>query len=278
VARLNPDGSVDRTFQSLAFFGSPAIENDVVRTLAIQPDGKILVGLRFSTCSCDRGKIQAVIRLNSDGSYDSAFDSSEIVPSWVNRLVALPDGKILVGGFQFSQSDIAATLRHGIVRLNANGGLDQTFNTPLLIGADVRAIAIDSSGKIAINNAFSVMRLNGDGSIDPNFTTARADNGGQYTTDMALAEDGNIYFSDSFDSVNGVRRPRLARLFGTPMPIALKAASATEGAVLTWTNPQMQLESAPAVEGPYRKVVGAKSPWKIVGVGAGLFFRLTGQP
>jgi uncharacterized delta-60 repeat protein len=278
VGRLNSDGTVDRTFESLLFFGSPAIEDDVARALAIQPDGKILVGIEFHACGCERGKVQAVIRLNADGSYDSAFDSSEIAPSWVNRLVVLPDGKILVGGFQFSQSDLTKTPRHGMVRLDANGSLDETFNTALPPGSDVRAIAIDSNGKIVINNTFSVMRLNGDGSADPTFTTAIAGNGDQYSMDMGLAPDGNIYFSDSFDTVNGVRRPRLARLFGTPVPIALKAASGAEGAVLTWTNPQMQLESAAAVEGPYSKVGGAKSPWNIGGSAAGVFFRLSAQP
>lgn len=255
VARLNSDGTIDNSFHSLAFFGSPFAEYDIARAVALQADGKILVGFQLGACGCEDDKRAAVLRLNSDGSYDSTFDLSAIVPSWVNTLLALPDGKTLVGGFQFSQSEPITTPRHGLIRLNADGSLDITFTAQLPIGSDVRAIAIDSSGKILLNSAHHVMRLNANGSTDSTFITASASGGHQYTTGMALAPDGNIYFCDAFDSVSGVARPRLARVSGTLIPIPLILEVIDGRPQFHWTNPALRLQSSRYVNGPYIDVI-----------------------
>jgi uncharacterized delta-60 repeat protein len=274
IARLNADGSLDQSFQSLLFLGSPAIENNIVKTLTLQSDGKVLVGTELPSCGCTGAKPAGVFRLNADGSYDPTFDSSEIVPIYVNTLLMQPDGKILVGGFQFSQTDPEATQRHGLIRLNADGSLDTTFTTPLQIGADVRAVFIEPTGKILINSLYSILRLDSDGALDATFTIATADDGEQDTTALSLAPDGNIYFSGSFTSVNHVPRPRLARLFGSPVPIPLKLSAATGNLTFAWSNGTLHLQSATSVDGPYEDVRDATSPWKPSSSEGQQFFRL----
>jgi uncharacterized delta-60 repeat protein len=89
-ARLNTDGTVDSAF-------SPNPDNQV-STIALQADGKILIGGAFHSVSPNGGAPQAresLARLNADGTVD-AFD-----PQPNNQVFAVAqqtDGKILVGG------------------------------------------------------------------------------------------------------------------------------------------------------------------------------------
>jgi uncharacterized delta-60 repeat protein len=196
VSRLNPtNGAIDRSFQSLLFFGSGRVEYDIPRCLAVQPDGKILVGLELLSCHCDGARV--AFRLDSDGSYDPSFDWSEFIPSHLNCMAVQPDGKILVGGFQFFETN---TIRHGMLRLNPDGSLDHTFIPSLPMGSDVYAIAIEQSGKIVVNNGYMIMRLNADGSLDTSFKTARSNTG---VFNMSLAPDGNMYgYASSLTTVS----------------------------------------------------------------------------
>src|SRR6476660_7079466 len=73
------------------------------------------------------------------GQLDLAFDAGPIVhgtagSSQVSAIALQPDGKILVGGFFTS---VNGTSRNQLFRLNADGSLDLSFNTPLLFNASV---------------------------------------------------------------------------------------------------------------------------------------------
>ena len=130
VARLNSDGSVDSTF----FAGrGPTGSGASVEALAIQSDGKILIGGDFA--SVDGNEINGIARLNADGSYDESFDPGRGVeginpntgltgPGLVTNLDVLPDGNILVTGNYETIDDFG---RRGIGRLLPNGILDGTF-------------------------------------------------------------------------------------------------------------------------------------------------------
>ena len=89
LARLNTDGSLDTSFTSAADY--------FVNTLAVQPDGKILVGGRFGTVA---GQTRNnIARLNQDGSLDTSFNPGiGAYFSDVNCLLVRNDGGILVGG------------------------------------------------------------------------------------------------------------------------------------------------------------------------------------
>ena len=91
LARLNADGSLDPSF-------NPGANGQVV-ALAVQADGKILVGGGFTTLGGGGTGTTArscIGRLNADGSLDTSFDPG--AKAEVLALAVQPDGKILVGG------------------------------------------------------------------------------------------------------------------------------------------------------------------------------------
>lgn len=141
IIRFNPDGTKDESFVTGIGF------NGIVHCVAIQPDGKILLGGAFTSYN---GELATYfIRLNTDGSYDHSLDSS--TNGIVRCIVVQPDGKILVGG-QFGSFNGFACSK--IVRINPDGTLDSSFLTTTGYGF-VASIALQSTGKIMIGGSFS---------------------------------------------------------------------------------------------------------------------------
>jgi uncharacterized delta-60 repeat protein len=131
IARFNSNGSPDTSFGS----GGKVIEpigsdNDIGNSLAIQPDGKILLGGR-----CINGDYFdfCIARFNSNGTLDTSFGSSGKVIQPIGSyndfgysLAIQPDGKILLGGScpNGINDDFC------IARFNSDGTLDTTFGSP----------------------------------------------------------------------------------------------------------------------------------------------------
>jgi uncharacterized delta-60 repeat protein len=211
VARLNSDGSLDTSFNLNADLNL----NGAVYAMAVQSDGKILIGGDFTMVgSTTRNRIA---RLNSDGSLDSTFNSLnnviDIDASNNNvRVVAVQsDGKIIIGG-DFLK--VGGQTRNRIARLNSDGSLDTAFNPDA--NSAVFAAVVQSDGKVIIGGNFStiggqtrryVARLNSDGSLD---TPAPSLNLSVST--IAVQSDGKILIGGSFTTVGGLTRNRIARL------------------------------------------------------------------
>ncbi|MCX6903631.1 MAG: delta-60 repeat domain-containing protein, partial [Verrucomicrobia bacterium] len=171
VARLNPDGSLDPNFNG--FFASGP--DDVVRAVAVQPDGGVVIGGDFHTVN---GLVQAgIARLSGFGYLDYTFNPGLGVDGIVTALALQADGKILVGGL-FSAVD--GTPRNNLARLNPDGSLDFTFDPP---GSDqmVRTIVVQSDGNILVGGDFStfnadshlrLVRLDTNGVVDATFSAA----------------------------------------------------------------------------------------------------------
>jgi uncharacterized delta-60 repeat protein len=215
IARLLPDGSLEAGF-------SPDVAGDIF-TLALQPDGKVLVGGNFSRIGSRIGGGNA--RLNANGTVDTGFTSG--LPETTNSIAVQPDGKILIGGFSF-----------GIVRLNSSGTRDSTFqpnaNDP------VYSMALQADGKILIAGSFTqlqpqgtpspvtrnrIARLLPDGAVDAGFNpNANGDVGC-----VALQADGRILIGGSFTALGtaGTARAGFARLLNDP---------ATQGLTVPTTN------------------------------------------
>jgi len=190
----------------------------MVESLALQSDGKILVGGSFANYNGIGRK--NILRLNSDGSLDTSFDpgSGAGGSSWGVMAIAVQpsDSKILIGG-DFTSYNSTSVGR--IVRLNADGTIDSTFNNGQ-VGANnfVYAIAIQSDYKILIGGGFStyngvsqygLARLTTSGAKDSTFTitySARPDN------TILLQSDGKIMAGGTFTAYNGVVRDEIARV------------------------------------------------------------------
>jgi uncharacterized delta-60 repeat protein len=213
IARLNPDGSVDLTFNP----GSGV--NGAIAELALQPDGKMVIGGDFGLVN---GSSQArVARLNADGSRDTTFNTGVGADRIVTSVAIAPDGKIMLGGLFTTINWVS---RPKIARLNPDGSLDMSFNvgTPGPNNA-IHDMAFLPGGKMLISGPFgnisgvparNIARLNNDGSIDPTFSVGTGPGGLQLTTigSMAVQPDGKIVVGGTFLNYNGVPRSCLARI------------------------------------------------------------------
>ncbi len=229
IARLNADGSVDSTFLN-GLTGA----NAAVRAIAVQPDGKVLIGGDFT--SINGLPCNYIARLNTNGSVDVSFSLAAICDNTVRTLVLQPNGQILVGG----DFTVIGQNYGGIARLNANGSLDTTFNPGSGTDGAVFSIAVQQDGKIVMGGDFmyvngssfnGIARLNADGSIDStNFFIGTGANGTVYnvlystnlvyttnitatTTNITIGTNNSIYVGGQFSSMNGTHRVGFARLY-----------------------------------------------------------------
>jgi uncharacterized delta-60 repeat protein len=194
-------GDVDLSFDA----GSGV--NGQVTALAVQPDGKVIIGGWFTTV---QGLPRhGIARLNADGSGDSSFtagfDAGYYGPPSV--LTLQPDGKVLVGHYS------------GMLRLNGNGSLDNTFtaiSTPYEDG--VFAVVVQPDGKVIIGGQFTaingtnrsgIARLNANGTLDTSFVPAAAVQAS--VSALALQPDGKVVIS-GWVVVNGTGARRIVRL------------------------------------------------------------------
>ncbi|MCP5523744.1 MAG: immunoglobulin domain-containing protein [Verrucomicrobiales bacterium] len=140
TGRLNADGTLDTGFDPGA--------SSYVNSLAVQVDGKIVVGGIFSTLG---GQPRENLgRLNVNGTLDTDFNPG--ADRGVQSLAVQADGKILLGG---SFHTLGGQPRERIGRLNADGSLDADFNP----GADgtVSSLAVQADGKILAGGNFTAL-------------------------------------------------------------------------------------------------------------------------
>lgn len=161
VARLNPDGSHDTTFNS-ALVPNSSIPR--VTSMALQPDGKLLVSGLISSVDGH------LVRLNANGSRDTTFTPP--VPLLTNtRMTLLSNGKIMLFG---SVRIITGQFR-GLALLNPDGTVDGSYNPTVATGS-VSSLQELPDGRVMIFGGFSEVNgtarpgaaiLNPDGSLDP---------------------------------------------------------------------------------------------------------------
>lgn len=212
IARINADGTLDNSFdpgQGVGYI-SPK-----VLAIALQPDGKVLIGGQFNTVNGTNR--EGIARLNSNGSLDTSFDPGGVSGSTatVYALAVQPDGMVLVGG-EFTS--IHGTNINRIARLFPDGSVDATFNPGAGANGTVLLVAVQTNdNKIAIGGNFStvnnithnrIARLNADGSLDASFSpTANS------TVNAVIPlSNGQMLLGGNFTTVNNTNRNRIARL------------------------------------------------------------------
>jgi len=187
LLRYHSDGSLDTSFNATGSVTTDvATLNEAAYSVAIQTDGKILVG---GYSELNYHAQMALLRYHSDGSLDTSFNATGIVTTDIGSsheygqgLTIQPDGKILLVGYSDNGSDNDLAL----VRYNSDGSLDTSFNTTGIVTLDIggsndlgRSIALQTDGKILVagysniagNNDMALVRFNSDGSLDTSFNT-----------------------------------------------------------------------------------------------------------
>ncbi len=207
TVRLNPDGSLDGTFNTSETGGTG------VSVIVLQPDGKILVGGQIGNYNGVSGR--GIVRLNSNGSLDTPLGINSGLQNSVFTIALQTDGKIIAGGNFFVIG--SSPLQRNVARLNADGTLDNAFG----IGTDndVYGVAVQPDGKILIGGSFAnfngtpknqIVRLNVDGSFDTSFTAGITGSSGVWT--IKTQPDGKILLGGAIGFVNGINRRGIARL------------------------------------------------------------------
>ncbi len=215
LARLLPDGSVE----SLAGFNIGSGANDRINTIALQPDGRILIAGRFTSVNGQGRNLLARLLPNGqvEGLGSFAIGSGASPANFFGEIWSIavqPDGKILLAGVFTGFNGVT---RHRLARLHANGTLDTDFDP----GADDQcyALVVQPDGKILVGGEFTtiagasrnkIARLHPDGSLDTSFDPGSGLDG--YVNSLALQADGSVLISGNFTSVDSEFHPYLARL------------------------------------------------------------------
>ncbi len=201
--RLNTDGSWDSSFSVTNLVGAP----HEIRSVAVQPDGRILVGGDFP------GHLR---RYNADGSLDTTYQP----PALNNTVYSIdlqPDGRAIIGG---DFTGVEGRLR--VIRLHESGALDTSFSTVPSPGAAVRTVEVHSAGGVFIGGDFTqladpnrnrVARLDYQGQIDRDLRLISIDpDNFSHISALAEAPDGLLYVGGNFTRLGGVNRTHLARV------------------------------------------------------------------
>jgi uncharacterized delta-60 repeat protein len=214
MARLDVNGNVDSTFNP-----NPNLD---VYAIALQPDGKILVGGLFTELAPNGGAViprNFIARLNPEGTVDTACDPS--ANDQVKAFAVQSDGKIIIGGSftTLAPFGAASVTRNRIARLNLDGTIDNAFNPNA--NNTVESLALQADGKTLVGGSFATLspnggasearnafaRLNADGTVD---TFDPQPNNQVFA--IALQPDGKVLVGGAFDTIGGQSRSVFARL------------------------------------------------------------------
>ena len=150
----------------------------------------------------------AVVRYNADGSLDTTFNGTGKLTTDIgttidsgNSVAIQIDGRIVVAGD-------AGVLGLAVVRYNANGTLDMSFNGTGKVtttGASGNSVVLQNDGKIVVaggaiigsDEQFTIVRYNSNGTLDTSFNgtgkvTTGFGGGGARGASLALQNDGKI--------------------------------------------------------------------------------------
>ena len=197
IARFNADGTVDTTFRPPAILPVPGLFIGTIYAVALQTDGKILIGGDFVTVGgVSRPKIA---RLNSDGSLDLTFGSAEAynLNGTVSDIKVGGDNKITFGGsFIYNTPQ---NQKFHLARVFADGTLDTTLNPQGIIGSQnqVFEILLLPGDKTLISLSGNIIRLNANNTVEFSIPI------GGVVERFARQADGKILVGGSFNTFNG---------------------------------------------------------------------------
>jgi uncharacterized delta-60 repeat protein len=219
VARLNANGTLDSSFNP----GDTA-NSGYVNALAVQSDGKVVIGGYFASSS--GSKPAFLNRLNFDGSADTNFYQYLVLDNTVNAIVIENDGKILfAGAFTFA----SGYTRRSIARLYDDGELDISFDACVAssAGSGGTGLAVLADGRILATGRYTfstgyyrdgVARLGSCGELDPSYAPIPGVDAGSTVFGLAVRSGGGSLLAGNFSSFYNVSSPGVVQLTTNGVP------------------------------------------------------------
>jgi uncharacterized delta-60 repeat protein len=201
------DGKVITDFDTL-----PNGPEESPHSVAIQPDGKIVVAGSQWWNGIGATSDFALARYHDDGTLDSSFSTDGMVITDLGfgdhgfQMVLQPDGKLVVAG----QATVNPShVDFAMARYRSDGSLDSSFDADGKVITDFdssldygSAVAIQADGRIVLagqsDSGFAVARYKADGALDSTFsldgkvTTAFPCPGYGFARSIAIQSDGRI--------------------------------------------------------------------------------------
>jgi hypothetical protein len=199
----------------------------LVKTMAVQVDGKVLLGGEFGMVGVEARS--GLARLLPDGSVDGAFQTG--VDGTVASLLVQSDGRILVGGM-FGK--IGTVDRPWLARLTSSGGIDTVYQPGL--DGPVHSLVQQANGTVFAGGEFAVaggqvrkgmVALQANGAVVSDF--ALEFNGPVLA--MGLLPGGRVVAGGGFTAVSGVVREGLAVMLNG---VATQTLAAMSGTRVRW--------------------------------------------
>jgi uncharacterized delta-60 repeat protein len=170
LARYNPNGSLDATFDEDGKVSTSINNFDAAYALAVQTDGKIVAA---GETDAGTNSDFALVRYNADGSLDTGFDADGKVTTaigggneFAEALTIQTGGKIIAAGHSFNA---AGNADFALVRYNADGALDSTFGAGGKVTTDFGNSANDFASALTLQSSSRIIAV---GSSGLNFAAA----------------------------------------------------------------------------------------------------------
>lgn len=172
IVRLFPDGMPE----PLATFNPGTGPNNEVSSIAVQPDGRIILAGSFTAVN---GEVRnRIARLLPDGTLESTttFNPGTGVDGRVGPIALQPDGKILIAG---SFTAVNGLPRPGVARLLTDGTVEplSSFDVGSGPSGEIFTMTLQEDGKIFLGGPSSVfngqppIRILPNGALDTAFQT-----------------------------------------------------------------------------------------------------------
>lgn len=189
IARIDSRGDVDGAFNS-----GGAGFNGSVEQIIVQPDDSIIA--RGSFTSYNGISVPGVALLAANGALDTSFNSNlgSAANAAIYTIALESNGQILVGG---AFTEFNGTATEALVRLNANGSVDDSLNLPFVSSwaSRVRGIYLEPDGKFVVVGGFylggganglrsGIARLHADGTRDASFDPDAGLHGSESTNNL----------------------------------------------------------------------------------------------
>ncbi len=210
LAKISAEGEYDTAYLSAGI----GFDNSVLKVISLSGQKTMVFGnfKKFNGAFASR-----IARLLEDGSTDFTFNAQQLgANNTIKTAVLQIDGKIICGG-NFTKYNETSINR--IVRILADGAVDDTFGVGTGFDGQIYAMAIQTDRKIIAGGSFTryngalagrIIRLLPDGSRDTSFNVGVGLDG--IVEAILIQPDGKILIGGHFSSFDGHLMSRLIRL------------------------------------------------------------------